>query len=81
MKTTAKKDGDDFIIDGGKVWISTADLAGIYLVMANADPSAVSPLKSGLFAQKIKIITGLPRNNDFHRRSGHSWPEYRPKGK
>jgi short-chain 2-methylacyl-CoA dehydrogenase len=45
MKTTAKKDGDDFIIDGSKVWISTADLAGIYLVMANADPSAVSLLK------------------------------------
>jgi len=42
MKTLAKKDGDDFIIDGGKVWISTADKAGIYLVMANADPSAVN---------------------------------------
>ncbi|XP_065338201.1 short/branched chain specific acyl-CoA dehydrogenase, mitochondrial-like [Cloeon dipterum] len=40
MKTVAKKDNDDFIIDGSKVWISTADQAGIFLVMANADPSA-----------------------------------------
>ncbi|XP_059476165.1 short/branched chain specific acyl-CoA dehydrogenase, mitochondrial-like [Neocloeon triangulifer] len=40
MKMVAKKDGDDFILDGSKVWISTADKAGIFLVMANADPAA-----------------------------------------
>ncbi|KAI4457607.1 acyl-coa dehydrogenase [Holotrichia oblita] len=40
MKTTAKKDGDDFIINGSKMWISNAKLAGIFLVFANANPSA-----------------------------------------
>ncbi|GJQ69140.1 hypothetical protein Trydic_g6297 [Trypoxylus dichotomus] len=39
MKTTAKKDGDDFLLNGSKMWITNADLAGIFLVFANADPS------------------------------------------
>jgi len=40
LKTTAKKDGDHYVINGSKMWISNSDLAGIFLVMANANPSA-----------------------------------------
>ncbi|PSN50668.1 Short/branched chain specific acyl-CoA dehydrogenase [Blattella germanica] len=40
MKTVAKKDGDDYVLNGSKMWISNSDLAGIFLVMANANPSA-----------------------------------------
>ncbi|XP_050512727.1 short/branched chain specific acyl-CoA dehydrogenase, mitochondrial-like [Diabrotica virgifera virgifera] len=39
MKTTAKKDGSDYIINGNKMWISSAGIAGVFLVMANANPS------------------------------------------
>ncbi|XP_026462986.1 LOW QUALITY PROTEIN: short/branched chain specific acyl-CoA dehydrogenase, mitochondrial-like [Ctenocephalides felis] len=39
LKTTAKKDGSDYIINGSKMWISNSDIAEIFLVMANADPS------------------------------------------
>lgn len=42
LKTVAKKDGDDFLLSGSKMWISNSDLAGIFLVMANADPSKVN---------------------------------------
>jgi short/branched chain acyl-CoA dehydrogenase len=42
LKTTAKKDGSDYIINGSKMWISNSDIAGLFVVMANADPSAVS---------------------------------------
>lgn len=42
MKTVAKKDGSDYIINGAKMWISHSDVAGVFLVMANANPSAVS---------------------------------------
>jgi len=38
LKTTAKKDGDDYIINGNKLWISNSDVAGVFLVMANAKP-------------------------------------------
>lgn len=40
MKTVAKKEGSDFIINGTKMWISNSDVAGVFLVMANANPSA-----------------------------------------
>ncbi|CAH1116322.1 unnamed protein product [Phaedon cochleariae] len=40
LKTTARKDGSDYILNGSKMWISNADIAGIFLVMANVDPSA-----------------------------------------
>lgn len=42
LKTVAKKDGDHFVINGSKMWISNSDVAGVFLVMANADPSKVS---------------------------------------
>ncbi|XP_017783448.1 PREDICTED: short/branched chain specific acyl-CoA dehydrogenase, mitochondrial [Nicrophorus vespilloides] len=40
LKTTAKKDGDHYILNGSKMWISNSDIAGVFLVMANANPSA-----------------------------------------
>ncbi|KAL6423676.1 hypothetical protein ACFW04_010289 [Cataglyphis niger] len=40
LKTEAKKDGSDYIINGTKMWISNSDIAGVFLVFANANPSA-----------------------------------------
>lgn len=42
LKTVAKKDGSDYIINGSKMWISNSDIAGLFIVMANSNPSAVS---------------------------------------
>uniref|UniRef100_A0AC35UG28 Short/branched chain specific acyl-CoA dehydrogenase, mitochondrial n=1 Tax=Rhabditophanes sp. KR3021 TaxID=114890 RepID=A0AC35UG28_9BILA len=39
LKTTAKADGDDYIINGSKMWITNAQYAKFFLVMANCDPS------------------------------------------
>lgn len=39
LKTTAKKDGDHYVINGTKMWISNSDVSGVFLVMANVDPS------------------------------------------
>ncbi|EGT41061.1 hypothetical protein CAEBREN_32278 [Caenorhabditis brenneri] len=39
MKTIAKKDGDDFVINGSKMWISNSEHADVFLLFANADPS------------------------------------------
>merc|ERR1719221_809046 len=38
LKTRAKRDGDDWIIEGNKCWISNAKEAGLFFVFANADP-------------------------------------------
>ncbi|KAG7170703.1 Short/branched chain specific acyl-CoA dehydrogenase-like, partial [Homarus americanus] len=39
MKTTAIKDGSNFVINGSKMWISSAPHSGVFLVMANANPA------------------------------------------
>lgn len=39
LKTVAVPNGDDFLISGSKMWISNAEHAKFFLVMANANPS------------------------------------------
>lgn len=40
LKTQAQKDGDEYVINGTKMWISNADIAEVFLLFANANPSA-----------------------------------------
>ncbi|MFD2637340.1 acyl-CoA dehydrogenase [Piscibacillus salipiscarius] len=40
MRTTAKKDGDDYILNGNKVWITNGGVADIYVVFAKTDVDA-----------------------------------------
>ncbi len=40
MKTRAVKDGDDWILNGTKMWISSAEYAGVFVVWAVTDPDA-----------------------------------------
>ncbi|KAG5445839.1 Short/branched chain specific acyl-CoA dehydrogenase, mitochondrial [Clonorchis sinensis] len=40
MRMSATRDGTDFILNGSKMWISNSMEAGLFLVMANANPSA-----------------------------------------
>jgi len=40
LKTLATKHEDHYILNGSKMWISNAEHAGVFLVMANANPSA-----------------------------------------
>ncbi|XP_075391225.1 short/branched chain specific acyl-CoA dehydrogenase, mitochondrial isoform X1 [Tenrec ecaudatus] len=39
LKTQANKKGDYYVINGSKMWISNAEYAGLFLVMANVDPA------------------------------------------
>ncbi|MDY0394263.1 acyl-CoA dehydrogenase family protein [Virgibacillus halophilus] len=40
MKTTAKRDGDHYVINGSKVWITNGGAADVYIVFAKTDPPA-----------------------------------------
>lgn len=40
MKMTAKADGDDYILNGNKVWITNGSVADIYVVFAKTDADA-----------------------------------------
>jgi alkylation response protein AidB-like acyl-CoA dehydrogenase len=40
MRTTARRDGDSYVLDGGKRFITNAGVAGLYTVFAKTDPDA-----------------------------------------
>ncbi|HET7744473.1 MAG TPA: acyl-CoA dehydrogenase family protein [Gaiellaceae bacterium] len=40
MRTTARRDGDDYVLDGSKRFITNAEVASLYTVFAKTDPDA-----------------------------------------
>jgi alkylation response protein AidB-like acyl-CoA dehydrogenase len=40
MRTTARRDGDGYVLDGSKRFITNAGVAGLYTVFAKTDPAA-----------------------------------------
>jgi len=47
IRTTAKKEGGDYIINGSKMWITNASVASWYFVLAYTDPAAKHKGMSG----------------------------------
>ncbi|MFC3715346.1 acyl-CoA dehydrogenase family protein [Luteimonas soli] len=58
MKTNAKKDGGDWVINGGKMWITNGNLADIAIVWAQTDDGiqgfVVEKDFAGFSAQEVK---------------------------
>jgi isobutyryl-CoA dehydrogenase len=42
MKTTAKKEGNEYVISGSKMFISGGSFSSLYIVMAKTSPKEVS---------------------------------------
>jgi alkylation response protein AidB-like acyl-CoA dehydrogenase len=40
MRTRAKRDGDSYVLDGEKIYITSAEYAGVFVVWAVTDPAA-----------------------------------------
>src|SRR3954452_18431396 len=40
MRTVARRDGDEYVVDGTKMWITNARRAGVIAVLCKTDPSA-----------------------------------------
>ena len=38
LKTQARPDGDTYVLNGQKMWVTNGDDAGLYMLFANADP-------------------------------------------
>jgi acyl-CoA dehydrogenase len=51
MRTTAHRDGDHWVLDGEKVFISNVGIAHHYVVFANADPAAGKKGISAFFVE------------------------------
>src|SRR5437868_9169419 len=63
LATTARRDGDRYLLNGSKVWISLADTADHFLVLATVDRS-----------KGHKGITASIPNVQFRGLRGDRWP-------
>jgi glutaryl-CoA dehydrogenase (non-decarboxylating) len=67
MRTTARREGDVYILNGEKMWISLATLADHHLVIAKTDPHA-EPTHKGVSAFIItKDMPGVSSYNEKHK--------------
>jgi alkylation response protein AidB-like acyl-CoA dehydrogenase len=77
LETTARKDGDHYVIDGRKWFTTGADGAAFAIVMAVTDPSAPPHLR----ASQIIVPTDTPgfrlvRNISVMGHAGEDWPSH-----
>lgn len=52
MRTTAKLDGDDYVLNGSKIFITNGGIADIYIVFAVTDTSGKRPETSAFIVEK-----------------------------
>jgi len=69
MRTSAKRDGDHYILNGEKMWISLASLADLALVTVKTDPSARKP-SEGLSSFIVDLHTPGVTHGDIHGKLG-----------
>lgn len=62
LKTTAKEDGDHYVINGTKMWISNSDVSQVFLVFANVDHSKV---RIAHFLYELMTFWTIVPNNIF----------------
>ena len=67
IKTLARRDGDDYVINGQKMWVTNGHKAGVYLVMTKTDPAA-QPRHRGITAFLIDHDTpGFIKGKKFEK--------------
>ena len=69
MRSTAVKDGSDYILNGEKMWISLATKAHHMLVVARTDPNTEKP-SSGLTAFMVETDRDGVTTGDIHGKMG-----------
>jgi alkylation response protein AidB-like acyl-CoA dehydrogenase len=69
MASTARKDGDDYIINGEKMWISLATKAHNFLWFAKTDPKA-EPAHDGITAFIVEADMAGVTTGDIHGKLG-----------
>jgi citronellyl-CoA dehydrogenase len=77
LRTTARKDGDDYVINGSKMWITNATQADWYCVLANTSDGAVHLNKTLIIVpRKAKGLTVGEKLDKLGMRSSDTAPLY-----
>ena len=81
IRTTARRDGDDYVVNGSKMFITNARTATIYSLLAKTDPTAIPPHK-GMTLFAAERGPGLTVGRDIDKIGYKGWIgcEYRPAG-
>jgi glutaryl-CoA dehydrogenase (non-decarboxylating) len=69
MRTSARRDGDTYVLNGEKMWISLASLADVALVTARTDPAA-RRASDGLSCFLVDLHSPGVTRGDIHGKLG-----------
>lgn len=73
MKTTARRDGDSYVINGQKAWISLADYADQFLIVTRlADSTAKAPFAAFIVDRTTPGFTSRPIKGKLGVRAGNT---------
>src|SRR3954466_10550945 len=71
LRTTAARDGDDYVINGHKIWTSYSDVADLCFLLARTDPDvpkhkglsafAVPMHQAGIEQRPLRMINGITK--------------------
>jgi acyl-CoA dehydrogenase len=81
LRTTARKEGDEWVIDGHKWWTTQGGEADVLLVMARTDPDAhpyegCSIILVPADADGVEIVRDIPHLSDGLTGTGHAEIRY-----
>jgi alkylation response protein AidB-like acyl-CoA dehydrogenase len=66
ITTTARRDGDHYVVDGAKMWITNARRAGLIALLCKTDPEA-SPRHRGISVLLVEPGPGLTVSRDLSK--------------
>lgn len=69
MKSTARRNGDAYVLNGEKTWVSYADYADTFLIFAKTDPSAAHKGISAFVVERDQSGSAL-QTHPIKRKSG-----------
>ena len=64
MRTVARRDGDEYVINGSKTWITNARRAGLVALMCKTDPAA-EPAHRGVSILLVEKVPGFTISKDL----------------
>jgi len=81
LRTTARRDGDEWVIDGHKWWTTQGGDADVLLVMARTDPDAHPYEGCSIFlvpadAEGVEVVRDIPHLGDDLVGTGHAEIRY-----
>ncbi|RKZ12119.1 acyl-CoA dehydrogenase [bacterium] len=72
MKTTARKDGDDYILHGAKMWITNSPIADLCIVWAKVDGDDAKSVRGFLVERDLKGVDCPTTHHKMSLRASHT---------